>query len=141
MALTLNGTAVDAIANTGLDPIFNGGRLRIYSGAKPATANLAPTGTLLADITLPADAFSAASGGSGQLAKLGTWEDTAADAGGTAGWFRMSASGDTLVLDAAFARIDGTVGTTGADLNLDNTNIALNQRVTINTATLTIPKG
>ena len=141
MALTLNGPVRDAIANTGLDPVFNGGRLRIYSGAKPATANLAPTGTLLADMTLPADAFSAASGGSGQIAKLGVWEDISADAAGTAGWFRLSASGDTLVLDAAFARIDGTVAATGADLNLNNTSIAAGQTVTINTFTLTVPAG
>lgn len=138
---TVNGTFRDSSANTGIDPIFNGGRLRIYTGPKPAGANAAPTGTLLADIVLPADAFSAASGGTGQLAKLGVWEDAGADAGGTAGWARMSQSGDTLVLDAAFARLDMTVATSGAELNLDNTNIALNQRVVINTGTITVPAG
>lgn len=135
MALTLNVQARNGILDTGLNTLFDGGRLRIYSGSKPATANLAPTGTLLADITLPADAFAAAS--SGAVAKSGTWSDSSADGGSgtTGGYFRFSASGDTLALDAAFARIDGVIGT---DMTLDGT-ITAGQAVTVNTFTMTMP--
>lgn len=139
MALTLNATARNTLLDSGFQSVFNSGTLRIYSGSKPATANLAPTGTLLAAITLPADAFAAAA--SGAIAKSGTWQDTSADGTGTAGWFRLSAASDDLSLDGAFARIDGTVTATGGggDLTLDNTSIAAAQSVTISTFTITAP--
>lgn len=118
---------------------FAAGRLRIYSGAKPATSNLAPTGTLLVDITLPNPAFAAAA--NGQIDKTGTWQDAAADATGTAGYARFSETGDTLLLDAAFARADLTVGTTGTEIILDNTSITAGQTVTINSGNLAQPAG
>lgn len=139
MALTLNATARNTLLDSGFQSVFNSGTLAIYSGSKPATANLAPTGTLLASITLPADAFAAAA--SGAIAKSGTWEDASADATGTAGYFRLKASGDDNTLDGAFARIDGTITATsgGGDLELDNTSISSGQSVTINTFTITAP--
>lgn len=67
--------------------------LRIYTGAMPANCAAAATGTLLAEIPLPADYMAAASGGS--KAKAGTWEDTAANASGYAGYYRFYDSGGT----------------------------------------------
>lgn len=139
MSLTINDTARNTLLDSGFQTTFNSGTLAIYSGTKPATANLAPTGTLLVAITLPADAFAAAA--SGAIAKAGTWEDASADATGTAGYFRLKASGDTDALDAAFARIDGTVTATGGggDLELDSVSITAAQSVTINSFTVTAP--
>ena len=57
--------------------------LRIYSGAMPANCAAAATGTLLAEMNLPADWM--ASAASGSKAKSGTWSDTAANASGVAG--------------------------------------------------------
>ena len=138
MAITLNVPLRNLLLD-GMNTGFDGGLLRIYSGTKPATANLAPTGTLLASITLPADAFAAASGGS--IAKNGTWQDTSANATGTAGWFRISEVGDTDALDGDFHRLDGTVTATGGggDLTLDSTSITSGQSVTVNTFTITAP--
>lgn len=61
--------------------------LKIRTGAQPANCAAADSGTVLATCNLPADWMAAAA--SGQKAKSGTWEDTSADATGTAGHFRL----------------------------------------------------
>lgn len=118
---------------------FNSGVLEIRTGAPPGP-NAADSGTLLASITLPADAFSGPS--TGVLTKAGTWQDASADATGTAGHFRIKQSGDTGGASGATdERLEGTVTATGGggDLTLDNTSIASGQAVTINSFTLTQP--
>jgi hypothetical protein len=64
---------------SGLDAPFNTtGRLRYYSTSQPASADTAPPGVLLCDMSLPADAFGAAA--AGVKAKAGTWAGTGAAA-------------------------------------------------------------
>src|SRR3954469_8550000 len=111
MTIRLTNSAKNAILDTGFDAIFNSGILEIRSGAQPASADNAATGTLLASMTLPADAFAAASGGS--KAKLGTWQDTSADNAGTAGWYRLKQSTDAGSTDGTDERMDGSVTATG----------------------------
>lgn len=105
--------------------------LRIRSGAPPADCATADSGTVLATLTLPADWMAAASGGT--KAKSGTWEDTSADATGTAGHFRIYDNAGTT------CHAQGTITATsgGGDMELDNTSIATGQTVTISTFTLT----
>lgn len=105
--------------------------LKIRTGSAPANVATADSGTVLATLTLPSDWMAAAS--SGSKAKSGTWEDTSADADGTAGHFRIYAS------DGTTAHIQGTVTATGGggDMTLDNTSIATGQSVTITSFTLT----
>src|SRR4051812_11114067 len=67
--------------------------LTIRSGAAPANCATANSGTVLATCTLPSDWMSAASGGTKTL--LGTWQDTSADATGTAAHFRIHDSTGT----------------------------------------------
>lgn len=70
-----------------------------------------------------------------------TWSGVAV-ATGTAGWFRIEAAvADAGALDSTetYKRIDGSVGTSGADLNLSNTAIANTATQTIDTATITEP--
>jgi len=105
--------------------------LKIRSGAPPADANAADSGTVLATMNLPADWMANASGGT--KGKSGTWQDLSADAGGVAGHFRIYAS------DGTTCGVQGTVTATGGggDMTLDNTNIAAGQQVTITGLTLT----
>lgn len=100
--------------------------LTIYSGSAPANVTDSATGTALAVMTLPSDWMAAASGGTKALA--GTWQDSSADATGTAGYFRIVGNSNT---------IQGTVGTSGADLNLTSTSLTAGQSVSITSFTLT----
>lgn len=105
--------------------------LRIRSGSVPANCAAADSGTVLATINLPSDWMAAASGGTKALS--GTWQDTSADATGTAGHFRIYAS------DGTTCGIQGTVTITGGggDMTVDNTSFASGQSFTVTSFTLT----
>lgn len=127
MAITLNTNLKNDLLD-GIDTVFNSGTLEIRTGAAPG-AGASAAGTVLVTIALPSDAFAAAS--SGTKVKSGTWQDTSADATGTAAHFRMTNSAGTRVLE-------GSVTLTGAggDMTLDNTNIVSGQQVTVTSFTL-----
>lgn len=99
--------------------------LKIRTGAQPASCANTDSGTVLATLNLPSDWLDAASGG--VKSKSGTWEDLTADAAGTAGHYRIYAS------DGTTCHEQGTVTAAGGggDMTLDNTNIAVNQQVTV----------
>lgn len=127
LSTTVRNARLDVIESTiGTTPI-----LRIRSGAAPANCATADSGTVLATLTLPSDWMAAASGGSKALA--GTWQDTAADATGTAGHFRIYDSTGTT------CHLQGTVTATGGggDMTVDNTSFASGQQFTVTTFTLT----
>jgi hypothetical protein len=104
-------------------------KLQLRSGAQPADCSTAASGTLLCEITLPADYLAAASAGS--KAKLGTWSGTGA-AAGTAAHFRIVDNAGTT------CHMQGSVTATGGggDMTLDNTSIAASQAVSVTTFTL-----
>jgi hypothetical protein len=106
--------------------------LKIYSGTQAATPETAiGAQVLLATLTCNATFAPAASGGVLTLNAITNGTGTAGAGGGTtATWFRLETSGST-------AKIDGTVGTTGCDLNLNNTSIATGQTVSVTAFTLT----
>ena len=133
----LKDVRLNGIGNAGAGINFDSGILEIRTGAAPGP-NAAATGTVLATITLPADAFAAASGGA--MAKSGTWQDASADATGIAAHFRLRQSGDSNgATGSTDERIEGTCGQGSGDLDLDNTSIATGQQVTISTFTLNEP--
>ncbi len=126
-SVSVNNGRLDSIETTiGTSPI-----LKIRSGSVPATCATADSGTVLATLTLPSDWMAAAS--SGSKAKSGTWQDTSADATGTAAHFRIYDSGGTT------CHIQGTVTATGGggDLTVDNTSFAATQSFTITAFTIT----
>jgi hypothetical protein len=127
MSVTVRNARLDAIETA----VGSTAVLKIRTLAPPTNIADADAGTVLATLTLPADWMNAASGGS--KTKLGTWQDTAADAAGTAGHFRIYAS------DGTTQHLQGTVTATagGGDLELDNVVLAVGQQVTITTFTLT----
>jgi len=113
--------SLDAIETAiGASPI-----LRIRTGAPPANCAAARSGTVLATMNLPADWLAAAASGSKGL--LGTWQDAAADAAGTAGHFEiMDSAGTTCHMQGT---VTGTGG--GGDMEIQNTSIAAGQSITV----------
>lgn len=105
--------------------------LKIRTGAPPANCAAARTGTVLATLPLPSDWMSAASAGAKAL--LGTWEDTSADATGTAGMFEIIDSGGST------CHMQGTVTATGGggDMTVDNTSFVAAQDFKVTAFTLT----
>jgi len=101
--------------------------LRIYDGSRPATGGTATT--LLAELTCNATFAPSATGGVLTLNSIA--QDASANATGTATWFRIVKSdGTTFVLD-------GSVGTSGSDLNLTTTSIVATQPVSITSFVIT----
>lgn len=116
---------LDAIETT----IGTSAILKIRTGAAPANPAAADSGTVLATLNLPSDWMAAASAGA--KAKSGTWQDTSADASGTAAHFRIYDSGGST------CHIQGTVGTSGTDMIVDSTSFTAGQSFTVNSFTLT----
>lgn len=133
MSLQLSTACRNAILDQLESTIGTAPILRIRSGSVPATCATADSGTVLATLTLPSDWMAAAS--SGSKAKSGTWQDTSADATGTAAHFRIYDSGDTT------CHMQGTVTATGGggDMTVDSTSFTSGQSFTINTFTITAP--
>jgi hypothetical protein len=108
--------------------------LNLYSGTQPSNPDTAVTSqVLLATLTCSASAFAgAASGGVLTANAISNGTGTAGAGAGTAAtWYRLTTSGGT-------ALIDGSVGTSGADLNLTGTTtIATGQTVSVSSYTLT----
>lgn len=122
-SVSVRNAKLDAVETaTGTAPT-----LEIRTGAVPANCAAASTGTVLATLTLPSDWMNAASGGTKTL--LGTWQDTSADATGTAAHFR--------IFQGATCHIQGTVGTSGTDMIVDNASFAAGQAFTVTAFTLT----
>lgn len=124
-SVAARNAALDAIETAiGASPT-----LRIRSGAAPANAAATATGTVLAEMTLPANWMADAASGSKALA--GTWEDLAANAAGTAGHFE--------IVQGATRHIQGSVTATGGggDMEIQNTSIAVGQAITVTAFTLT----
>jgi hypothetical protein len=106
--------------------------MTIRTGAPPANCAAANSGTVLATLTLPSDWMAAAA--DGVKVKSGTWQDTSADAGGTAGHWRIHDSGGTV------CHMQGTVTATGGggDVTVDNVVFAPLQSMTINSFSVTL---
>lgn len=120
-----------AVRNAQLDAVESTtgatAKLQIRTGAQPADCATAASGTLLAELTLPSDWMAAAS--SGSKAKSGTWSGTAV-ATNTAAHFRLVDNAGTT------CHAQGTVGTSGTDMIVDNTSFATGQAFSISTFTL-----
>lgn len=128
-SVAVRNARLDAVETTiGTSPV-----LKIYDLTAGAPANCAAsiTGTVLATLTLPSDWMAAASAGA--KAKSGTWEDTSADAAGSADFFRLFAS------DGTTCHAQGTVTATGGggDLTVDNVVFAVGQAFTVTGFALT----
>ena len=124
-SVPVNNGRLDSIETTiGTAPI-----LTIRTGTVPANCAAANSGTVLATATLPSDWMTNAA--AGVKSKSGTWQDTSADATGTAAHFRIHDSTGTT------CHLQGTVGTSGADMIVDSVSFTATQSFTVNTFTIT----
>lgn len=124
--------AVDAVVDR-LDADTLPGKVEIRTGAQPASAGDAATGTLLATITLNKPAFGAAATGTATAVLTGglTADPVATD---DAGWFRALDGAGVTVLDGAAA-------ITGAEMTLNTVSLAPGTNVEITGWTHSQPAG
>lgn len=108
--------------------------IRIYGGSKPASPDVAVSSQpLLASINCSATFAPAAVGGLLTVNPLADGTGTAAAGEGTqATWFRLVTAGGV-------GHVDGTVGISNCDMNLNNPNIASGQTISVASMTITNP--
>lgn len=129
--MKLSTTARNAACNSVVDLLDNG-YVRIYTGSAPANPQTAASGTLLAELRFNATAFGAASTGAATANAFTA--DSSANADGTAGYVRLLQSdGSTVIADCS-------VGTSGADINLNSLSISTGVEVQITSMTYTQPE-
>lgn len=126
-SVAVRNARLDAIETT----IGTSARVKMRTGAPPASCADADSGTVLADVTCPSDWLAAAASGSKALS--GTWEDPLADATGTVGHFRVYDS------TGATCGMQGTVTVTGGggDMTVATTSFVVGQPFSITSFTLT----
>jgi hypothetical protein len=141
-----------ALVGGSLKDIFKDGVLKIYNGTQPTSADDGLGGaTALVTITEASATFTpgAVAAGlefgvasAGVLSKSSAvWSGTVASSG-TASWFRLYANAtdaggaDTTYI---YPRIDGSVGTSGKDINMSSVSLVAASTTTIDTFAITLP--
>ena len=133
--MALNPKTAVARRNAMLDNCLanaNSGLLRIYDGTQPTDADTAlGAQVLLAELTMNATAFAAAAAGSASANAV--TQDSSNNATGTATWFRL------LKSDGTTAIMDGSVGTSGANCNLNSVSLVTGAATSVTSFTVTMP--
>ena len=133
--LASTGLRIKMLDTGSVKTIFAAGFLKLYTGAAPASPDDAATGTLLSTISINAGGTgtnfdTAAVAGVLSKAPAEIWSGVNA-ATGTAAYYRHVAAGDTGASSITQARLQGSVGVLGADLNLSSVSL-------VSAATLTV---
>ena len=124
--------ALDAIVD--LIDVGGTGTLKVYADVQAATADTAVAAQVLcATLTFSATAFGAATTADPSVSTAAAiTDDAAADATDTVTWFRILAGGGGAVLD-------GTCGTSGADINWNTVAFVSGATVSVTALTITEP--
>ena len=143
--------AIAAAQGGSLKDTMRNGVLKIYSGSQPADADTLASGTHLATITVSSGAFTA--GAETNALEFGDADDGEIEKAsgevwsgeglvtGTAGWFRFYANAtDAGGASTTLPRIDGSIGTSGSDLNMSSTSVIDGSTYTIDSFKLTLPE-
>lgn len=125
LATTLRNSRLEAI-NTAANAGSGAAYIDIYDGTRPATGGTVTT--KLGRLTMSDPAFLTPSGGVMSADTIS--DDASADDSGEATWFRLVDSDENFVMD-------GSCGTTGADLNLNTTTITAGLPIAVTSMTLT----
>lgn len=125
---TLKNTRLNAVT-TAIDAGTGAGKLKLYAGTVPTDANASlGAATLLGTLTFTDPSFPAASAGA--MTASAITQDSAADASGTATFFRITDSSDVVVAQ-------GTAGTSGTDLVLNTATIVVGGPIVVSSLVLT----
>lgn len=152
MALKFSQGLRDAIINAGFKPTMDLGVLEVYDSTRPSSADDSEGAcTKILRITVGSAAYTTGSGVNGlnfdtadagviEKAAAETWSGVGINGGGTATWFRFYAKAYDTGADSGttYCRVDGSVGTSGADLNLNSTTVVNGATTTIDQFTLTM---
>ena len=128
--------ACDAIVDL-LDAGAGAAVVRIYDGTQATDPDTAiGAQVLLAELTCSDPAFGAAADAApgGRATANAVTTDASANNTGTATWFRALDSNGVAVLD-------GSVGTSGCDMNINSTSITSGAAVAITSWTVTMPES
>lgn len=121
---SLRNAQLDAITTA----IGSSGKIRFYSGTRPATGGTATT--LLAECALSATAAPAASGG--VLTFNAITDDASIDTNGTVSWFRILTSGNAAVIDGDVTATGG-----GGDITTPSTSWTAGEPLSVSSFTIT----
>lgn len=128
MALQFSTSLRSSRASAIVTALGSAGYIEVRSGTRPANPATTATGTVLAVLPLSSTAGTVSNG---VLTFNTITADASADATGTATWFRAyNATGPVAV-------VDGSVSTSGSDLNLNSVSIVAGGNVAISSATIT----
>jgi two-component sensor histidine kinase len=131
LAVARRNEQLDALINE-----CNSGILRIYDGTRPADADTAvTTQVILAELTMNATSFAAASAGVSTANAI--TQDSSANAGGTATWARLfQSNGTTPVADFSVSATGG-----GGEIQFASTTFVAATAIQMTALTLTNPVG
>lgn len=148
MAVRLSSGLANYMAGNGsLAGAFADAVIDLYTGAQPASADAAATGTLLGTLTnngtanapIPIGASATTAGAVGTASGV-TPSCVAVDTG-TAGWFRVRKVDDTPGATTAAVRLDGTIAASGAELNMTNRSVTTGGTISLAAISIVIPRG
>lgn len=128
-------SAIAAAITARVDAGSGPGKLRIYTGSRPAGPGTAASGTLLAEFTLSDPSFTE-SGGVATLDITPAVEDAAADNTGTAGYARFTDSDGNGKIDATVTATGG-----GGEVTCNTVSFVAGAVVTVTGCTITAPAG
>jgi hypothetical protein len=117
-----------------LDAGTGTGHIELRSGSQPADPNTAATGDLLATVNLADPAFGSPASGAAEAQGLPL--PFTGVANGEIGWFRAFDSDNNAVFDGSVTATGG-----GGDLEVNNTNIAVDQEGSVTALTYTQPEA
>lgn len=132
------------LTTSSLKGLLDTGKIKIYAGTVPASANDAlGSATLLCTISNNGTATGltlASAAADGVLTKTlaEVWSGTNA-AGGTATFFRWEMTGDDGSASTTAIRLQGTVGVAGADMNLSSVSLTSGAPQTLDYFTVAMP--
>jgi hypothetical protein len=131
LSTLVRNAMVDAFVDK-IDEGAGAGTIVFRTGSAPAATTDADTGTLLATLTFTDPAFGAAASGTATADTIAS--DTNIDATGTAGYWRIKDSD-------AEVHAQGSVGTSGADINFNSLSFVAGGTCAITSLTITQPAG